>query len=117
MSFGLSSRRLRVGLVAFYAAVWIIAAIDPFDRFDWFLENLLVAAFAVYLFASYRRHPLSDLSYVLITLFLTLHAIGAHYTYSEMPMGHWLKDAFEMERNHYDRVVHFTYGLLCAVPF
>jgi uncharacterized membrane protein YjdF len=54
--------------------------------------------------------------YVLITLFVALHAAGAHYTYSEMPLGNWLRDALFLARNHYDRVVHFAFGLLIAFP-
>ena len=47
---------------------------------------------------------------------ITLHAVGAHYTYSESPMGFWLKEALELERNHYDRLVHFLFGLLFSYP-
>jgi putative membrane protein len=65
---------------------------------------------------TYRIFPLSDLSYLLITLFLMLHAVGAHYTYAEVPVGFWLQDAFHLGRNHFDRIVHFSFGLLMAYP-
>ncbi len=103
-------------LVAVYGAVWLAAAIAPFNRFDWFLENLLVFAFAGLLVATYRVFPLSDLSYTLIAVFLSLHAVGAHYTYSESPMGFWLQEAWNLERNHYDRLVHFIFGLFFSYP-
>lgn len=51
-----------------------------------------------------------------IALFLGLHAVGAHYTYSETPAGAWMQDAFGFERNRYDRVVHFAFGLLLTYP-
>ena len=47
---------------------------------------------------------------------MTLHAIGAHYTYAEVPAGFWLKDALHLSRNHFDRLVHFSFGLLLGYP-
>mgnify|MGYP000347526981 CR=1 FL=1 len=108
--------RLLQGLAVAYGLWWLVLALAPYDRFDWFLENLLVFAFVGLLAVTYRRFPLSDLSYLLIAVFLALHALGAHYTYSEAPVGRWLTDLFGGQRNHYDRVVHFLFGLLCAYP-
>lgn len=99
-----------------YGAVWIVTAIRPLDRHDWFLENLLVFAVMAILIGTYRAFPLSDLSYLLITVFLTLHAIGAHYTYSEVPFGFWMQRTFGFTRNPFDRVVHLSFGLLLAYP-
>jgi len=96
--------------------VWIVTAIRPLDRHDWFLENLLVFAVMAILIGTYRAFPLSDLSYLLITVFLTLHAIGAHYTYSEVPFGFWMQRTFGLTRNPFDRVVHLSFGLLLAYP-
>ncbi|WP_193367640.1 DUF2238 domain-containing protein [Pelagibius marinus] len=108
--------RLLQGLTAAYALWWLALAIAPYDRFDWFLENLLVVFFVGLLAVTYRAFPLSNLSYLLITIFLALHAVGAHYTYSKAPVGGWMTEAFGWERNHYDRVVHFLFGLLCSYP-
>jgi putative membrane protein len=108
--------RLLQSLMAWYLAVWVITAIHPLDRKDWVLENVLAVTLVAGLVLTYRRFPLSDTSYLLITLFLTLHAIGAHYTYSEVPLGYWLKDWGHFSRNHFDRVVHFCFGLLMAYP-
>lgn len=110
------SRFLRI-LAAAYAVFWLALAIAPFNRFDWFLENLLVVAAVAILGSTYRRFPLSDLSYLLIALFLALHAVGAHYTYSETPLGALVMENWGGERNHYDRAVHFAFGLLLAYPF
>jgi putative membrane protein len=63
-----------------------------------------------------RRFRFSDASYFLLGLFLSLHAVGAHYTYSLAPPGEWLRDWFSLDRNHYDRLVHFAFGLLLALP-
>ena len=113
---GFSKNGLLQILVAWYAVVWIVTAIAPLDRKDWFLENLLVVALVAILVGTYRRFPLSDLSYLLITAFMTLHAVGAHYTYSNVPLGFWIQNAFDFSRNHFDRVVHFSFGLLMAYP-
>jgi putative membrane protein len=108
--------RLLQALVVWYAAVWVATSLAPLDRHDWFLENLLVFAVMALLIGTHRMFPLSDLSYLLITAFLTLHAIGAHYTYSDVPFGFWLQRTLGFARNPFDRIVHFSFGLLLAYP-
>jgi len=63
---------------------------------------------------TYRRFRFSNFAYVLLTVFFVLHAYGAHYTYSETPAGDWVRDALGHNRNHYDRLVHFMFGLLAS---
>lgn len=109
-------RRLALGLALWYAAVWVWGAIDPNDRQDWLLENLLAIAAVAGLWLTRRRFAFSSASYVLITAFLTLHAIGAHYTYAEVPFGFWLKDWLGLSRNPFDRLVHFGFGALLVYP-
>ncbi len=108
--------RLLQLLTGVFAVIWTVAAIAPVYRFDWFLENLLVFLAVGLLAASYRAFPLSNLSYLLITLFLALHTLGAHYTYSETPFGFWLQEVFDLARNPYDRLVHFGFGLIMVYP-
>jgi putative membrane protein len=103
-------------LLAGYGGVWIAAAIAPDHRADWLLENLVVFAFVGLLAATHRRFAFSNFSYLLIALFLALHAWGAHHTYSLNPFGFWLQDALGLTRNHYDRIVHFAFGLLLIYP-
>ena len=110
------SNRLLQVLTLAYGLIWVVTAINPTNRFDWFLENLLVFLLWALLAASYGRLPFSNLSYLLIALFLGFHAVGAHYTYSETPLGAWLKDVLGEDRNHYDRAVHFLFGLMGAYP-
>lgn len=111
------SNRLLQGLILWLVVLWVITAIEPFNRRDWFLENLLVFIYTALLVFTYRRFAFSNLSYMLFGVFISLHLIGAHYTYAEMPFGFWLQATFEHTRNHYDRIVHFSYGLLIAYPF
>ena len=109
------NRRLQA-LATLFAVVWVVSAIAPEDRFDWFLENLLVFLAVGLLGFFYRTRPLSDLSYALIVLFLLLHALGAHYTYSKVPLGFWIQEWLSLDRNHFDRIVHFSFGLLVFYP-
>jgi len=98
-------------------AVWLLAAMAPHDRGDWLLENLLVFVAVGGLVAGYRRLPLSNLSYGLLFVFGVLHAVGSHYTYSLAPPGFWIQELFALDRNPYDRIVHFAFGLLLTYPF
>jgi putative membrane protein len=110
------NNRLLQALIAIYLVVWCLAAINPLHPDDWLLENVLVFTFVPLLVLTFRRFPLSDLSYLLITAFMILHSVGSHYTYAEVPFGFWLQHAFHLSRNHYDRIVHFSFGLLMAYP-
>jgi len=103
-------------LVILLALWWIGWGIAPHDRADWLLENSLTVAGVAVLAATTRAFPLSRMSYTLIFLFLCLHTVGAHYTYSLVPYGDWFPWFGQGDRNHYDRFVHFAYGLLLAYP-
>ena len=107
---------LLISLAVIFTLVFIWAAINPAHPSDWLLENVLTVLFIILLILTFNKFPLSDLSYILITIFLILHTIGSHYTYAEVPFGFWLQETFNFERNHYDRIVHFSFGLLMAYP-
>lgn len=103
-------------MVIWLLLLWLVTAIEPFNRRDWFLENLLVFFYGGLLTVTWRRFRFSVLSYLLFTVFMSLHLVGAHYTYAEVPFGFWLQDVLDLARNHYDRLVHFAFGLLIAYP-
>jgi putative membrane protein len=102
-------------LAGLFALVVAVSAFYPHHPADWFLENALVVVGAAVLAIFRRRLPLSRISYTLIFIFLCLHEVGAHYTYAEVPYAQWLP-ALTGGRNHFDRLVHFAYGLLLAYP-
>ena len=108
--------RVPAACLAVYLPVWAICAIGPNSRADWLLENLLTFVGLAFLLFGYRRFRFSDRAYLQITAFMILHAIGGHYTYAEVPLGRWVGDALGLARNHYDRVVHFSFGLLMLRP-
>lgn len=105
-----------ISFLVIFASIWLSTLIGTSDLNNWFLENTLVILFLVFLFFSYKRYQFSDLSYLLICVYLCLHVYGAKYTYAENPFGYWLKDTFHWQRNHYDRIVHFSFGFLLAYP-
>lgn len=120
----ITHRRYVVVLASIYGALWLALAIRPFDRHDWLLENVLVLVFALGLWSAHQHFVFSRVSYTLIFLFMCLHAVGAHYTYAEVPYeeawqrltGHSFNAMLGWDRNNFDRVVHFSYGLLLAYP-
>lgn len=98
-----------------FLVIWGVLAIAPVDRATWWLENVLIFVGVAILIVTRKMLPLSLASCVLLFGFLTIHAVGAHYTYSLVPIDevtNWLGSS----RNHYDRVVHFFYGLCLVLP-
>ncbi len=120
----MSHRKYVLVLAAALTALWLPLALEPFDRKDWILENVLVVLAIALLVFTYRSFPLSRTSYTLIFIFLCLHTIGAHYTYAQVPYNDWWRsltgstfnELVGWERNNFDRVVHFSYGLLLSYP-
>ena len=116
--------RLGVWLLSLYWVQWMVWAYRPPFFQEWLLENVLPFLFVGLLIATHRKFPLSNISYSLIFLFLCLHTIGSHYTYSLVPYNDWsqgllgkeIDELAGFQRNHYDRLVHFSFGLLMAYP-
>jgi putative membrane protein len=117
-------RRFLLVLAVLLGIEFAICAIAPSDRKDWLLENVLVVLAVGAIFATYRKLTLSRVSYLLIFVFLSVHLVGAHYTYAQVPYDRWFEaltgrtfnSLVGWERNNFDRVVHFAYGLLLAYP-
>ena len=104
-------------LVILYVAWWALMAYEPVYFSDWLIENILVGGSVILFWWAYPKVRFSNLSFTLIAIFLALHTLGSHYTYAEVPLGDWISKILELERNHYDRVIHFTYGLFLFWPF
>lgn len=106
---------LKAYLLIFFIC-WAVTFINTTDRTNWFTENTLTFIFITSLILTYRKFRFSDLSYTLFFIYILLHIYGAEYTYAENPFGYWLKDLLHLERNHYDRIVHFSFGFMLAYP-
>nr|MDQ3016819.1 DUF2238 domain-containing protein [Bacteroidota bacterium] len=105
-----------ISFIVLFLGVWIFSLVGTPDISNWFLENTLVFLFLGALIWAYSRFQFSDLSFLLICIYLCLHVYGSKYTYAENPFGYWLQDQFDWSRNHYDRIVHFSFGFLLAYP-
>jgi len=99
-----------------FLVFWVLMAINAKYYDDWKAENYLTVPFLIIIYITHRWFKLSKLSYSMIFVFMILHVAGSHYTYSAVPLGEWMKNIFNLERNHYDRIVHFAFGLLLAYP-
>ncbi|RAP74470.1 DUF2238 domain-containing protein [Paenibacillus montanisoli] len=110
-----SNHWLQANIIVFII-VWVLLAIYPVSVFDWWMENILTLLTAVGLIILYRYFRFSNLSYTFIILFLMLQTFGAHYAYGVTPLDELMKHWFDFKRNHYDRVVHFMFGLLLGLP-
>ncbi len=104
-------------LVIIFFMVWVLMAINPTDPGIWALENfLVVTVFPVVLWLD-RRYNFNDWTYLGLTAFVVLHLIGANTTYDNMVYFAWFSEWFGWQRNYYDQVVHFLFGLMVFVPF
>jgi putative membrane protein len=109
-----SSRELAT-LLGLTALALVVSGIAPTDRATWWLEVAPVLIAAPALIATFARFPLTPLLYRLIFLHALVLILGGHYTYAEVPLGFWAQDAFELSRNHYDRLGHFMQGFVPAI--
>ena len=107
--------RLPLALLAGVLAILLWSAVQPRDRFTWWLEVSPVLVVLPLLIATGRRFPLTPLLYVAIAVHMTILMVGGHYTYAEMPLFNWLRDELHLARNHYDRVGHLAQGFVPAL--
>jgi len=116
----MSMWRYPLTLLGLFGLLWIALAIAPVYRQDWLLENVLVFIAVPLFVLTARRLRFSNFAYTCLFAFFSLHTIGAHYTYALVPYDEWfqaltggsLNELLGFERNHFDRLVHFLYGLL-----
>ena len=103
------SRTIPLLLLGLYGIVFTICAIAPYDRDVWWAENIPVLIVVGALVSLARIHRFSNTSYILMSVFIILHTIGGHYTFERVPFD-WVTNYFGFDRNHYDRLAHFSVG-------
>jgi putative membrane protein len=107
------------GFLVVLAATWV----RPIYPAEQALHHSLTALALVVLLIVQRRRPLPYSSFLLVVVFLTVHSVAARWIYSFVPYDDWtdalfgvrLTDVFGWRRNHFDRLVHISYGL-CFGP-
>lgn len=109
------SARAAAALLVTVLAALAISAIGPRSYKVWFMETVPVMIGAVLLLATWRRFPLTPLLCWLIALHSIILIVGGHYTYSAVPLGNWLRDLLDLDRNPYDRIGHFAQGFVPAI--
>jgi putative membrane protein len=108
--------RLLIVYAIIFGLFWTYTGFHTPDLKNWWLENTLTFTAIILLVVFYKYFRFSDFSYTCIFLFMMLHVYGSQYTYAENPFGFWVKEQLSLERNHYDRLVHFSFGFLLAYP-
>jgi len=101
--------------LAIFLGVFIWSAIGPADTTIWVLEVAPAVIGAIIVFLTRKKFPLTTLTYVLILAHCVVLMVGGHYTYAEVPLGDWVRDAFDQSRNNYDKLGHFVQGFVPAM--
>ncbi len=103
-------------MLTIYLIIFFVLSLKPVNYSEWWCENIASAVLIAIIACFYSKSRLTNLSYVCVLIFLILHSIGAHYTYSLCPVGEWMKSWFGFSRNNYDRLVAFAFGLFLSMP-
>ncbi len=106
---------MRLVWISIFTMVLIWSGIAPKDFMTWCLEVFPAVIGASVLWFTRERFPLTSLVYVLILIHCVILMVGGHYTYAEVPVGDWLRDAFDGTRNNYDKLGHFAQGFIPAM--
>ena len=106
---------MRLIWIVIFLAVLVWSGIAPKDQLTWALEVFPAVAGAAILWFTRERFPLTTLVYVLILVHCIILMIGGHYTYAEVPLGDWLRDATGGTRNNYDKLGHLAQGFVPAI--
>ena len=115
MMFTRSYPAFHLSLLLSFLALLAWSAYQPYEGLTWFLETVPAMMGVMILLFTYSRFRLTSLVYTLIWLHAAVLLIGGHYTYAEMPLFNWLRDAWHLDRNYYDRVGHVFQGFVPAM--
>jgi len=110
-----TSSRVHRLLLSTAAVYFIWSGLWPNGRFNWFMETAPALIGGLALLATYRRFRFTNVSYTMVWLFALILMTGGHYTYAQVPIGNWVRDAFSLSRNHFDRLGHFFQGVIPAL--
>ena len=102
-------------LVILVLLALLASAFSPHDRTTWLMEILPAAILLPALIYNHQRFPLSSLLYLLLAVQALGLIAGGHYSFARVPVGFWLQDWLELDRNPYDRLGHFLQGVVPAL--
>ncbi len=101
--------KLGIGLLVCYLILFVLCGIEPFDREVWWAENIPIVLVVAGIIFMHKYHQFSTFSYAAMSVLVVLHTIGGHFTFERVPFG-FITELFDFERNHYDRIAHFSVG-------
>lgn len=107
--------KLHFSLLVVVIAVLIWSVIKPAVFWTWVAEVSPAVVALIIIIFTYKKFRFTSLAYWIIAILSILTFIGGHYTYAEVPLFNWIKDEFQLQRNHYDRFGHFLKGLSAIV--
>ncbi len=103
---------MRIAWIVVFLIVLVWSGIAPADGMTWGLEVFPAVAGALLLWFTRNRFPLTPLLYFLILIHCIILMVGGHYTYADVPLGEWLREAFNGSRNDYDKLGHLAQGFV-----
>ena len=106
---------IHVALLVSGLAVLVGSGLFPVSRFTWVSEVFPAVIGGALLVFTYRRFRFSTVTYVLVWFFSLILMVGGHWTYADVPLGNWVRDALDLSRNHFDRLGHFFQGVIPAM--
>ncbi|MBJ8055473.1 DUF2238 domain-containing protein [Bacillus cereus] len=109
------SKMIHLFLLLIVTAVFIWSVIKPARYSTWAAEAIPAVLGLIIIIAIYNKFRFTTLSYIIIAILAIIMFIGGYYTYSKVPLFNWIKDAFDLNRNHYDRFGHLIKGLFTIV--
>lgn len=106
-----SSMKMKIEhwLLAIYVVVFIVLGINPVDRATWISENIPIVGIVLFLALTYKKFKFSSAAYLFMSVLVFMHTVGGHYTFEKVPFD-WVTNFFGFQRNHYDRIAHFSVG-------
>jgi len=107
--------RLPAILALAVTALLVWSGIEPHDYPTWLAEVAPVLIALPLLAVTYEKFTLTSLAYSLIAIHCAVLMYGGHTTYALTPLGDWLRDVMNLDRNPYDRLGHLAQGFIPAI--
>jgi len=107
----------------FAVSVFAITWIHPRWPLEQGLHSSLTLVGLIWLVWHTIKYSMKNWDFFLVCFFISIHCVAARWLYSNVPYDEWCKTLFNwspqqtfgFERNHFDRLIHFLYGI-CFMP-